>query len=222
MANTFGDNPFWFERFFPNNLTSLIPEAKTENFEISTIEMDAERVRFEKMKSAFDGHYKETYALRAGKYVRLISKKADQIMMSNTPMEMETQVDFVRSAKGKVFIAGLGIGMVTLAIQDNPEVTEITILEKEQEVIDLVAKHLPFNKKVKIVQGDAFTFKTPEQFDILYFDIWNTISADNYREMKALTKLYRKNKVKGGAIIHWRQSDCRKLAREDAKGNWRF
>lgn len=217
MANIFGDSPMWFEKFFPKNLTELIPDGTTENFKVSTFELDEHFVNFEKMRSAISGRYRETYALRAGKYLRLYSLKENQIVMSNTPMEMETNVNFVTVAHGNVFVAGLGIGLVLLAIQNKPEVTEITILEKEQEVIDLIAKHLPLNSKVKLVKGDAFTYKTDEKFDVLYFDIWNSISAENYEEMKALTKLYRKNKAKGGTIAHWRKDDCRKLAEEDRR-----
>ena len=36
--------------------------------------------------------------------------------------------------------------MIIMAIQDKPEVNSITVIEKNQEVIDLVASQLKFNE----------------------------------------------------------------------------
>lgn len=38
--------------------------------------------------------------------------------------------------------------MIIMAIQDKPEVNSITVIEKNQEVIDLVASQLKFNEKL--------------------------------------------------------------------------
>ena len=64
-----------------------------------------------------------------GNYVRL--RHNGQIVMSNTGMELRTNMDFCLKANGDVLIGGLGIGLIILAIQDNPEVRSITILEKK-------------------------------------------------------------------------------------------
>lgn len=133
------------------------------------------------------------YYLPDGEYVRLIS--GSDCVMSNTPMEERTNRDFVIKANGDVFIAGLGIGLIVLAIQDKEEIKSITILEKYPEVIELVSKQLPLNKKVKIIQGDVFEYEFPKgtKFDTIYFDIWSWISDDIYNdEMKLLKKKYRK------------------------------
>ena len=41
--------------------------------------------------------------------------------MSNTYMERWTNMNFCDYAHGDVLIGGLGIGLIILAIQDNPE-----------------------------------------------------------------------------------------------------
>jgi spermidine synthase len=107
-----------------------------------------------------------------------------------------TNSRFIWNANGDVFIAGLGIGLIVLAIQDKEEVKSITILEKYPEVIELVGKQLPLNNKVKILQGDVFEYNFPKgtKFDTIYFDIWNYVNSDVYEEMKALKKKYRKYK----------------------------
>jgi spermidine synthase len=114
--------------------------------------------------------------------------------MSNTPMEERTNIDIVYKANGDVFIAGLGLGMIILPIQDSSEVKSITILEKYPEVIELVGSQLPLNNKVKIIQGDVFEYEFAKgtKFDTIYFDIWNYVNEDVYEEMKVLKKKYRK------------------------------
>lgn len=63
-----------------------------------------------------------------GNYVRLCHN--GQIVMSNTHMERWTNMNFCTHAHGDVLIGGLGIGLIILAIQDNPEVHSITVIEK--------------------------------------------------------------------------------------------
>ena len=129
-----------------------------------------------------------------GNYVRLTH--GGECVMSNTSMEERTNLDFVRKANGDVFIAGLGIGLILLAIQDKEEVKSITVLEKYPEIIELVGTQLPLNEKVKIIQGDVFEYEFPKgtKFDTIYFDIWNYVNSDVYEEMQELKKKYRKYK----------------------------
>jgi hypothetical protein len=134
------------------------------------------------------------YYLADGKYVRLCDRTG--CVMSDTDMEKRTNRDFVYYANGDVFIAGLGIGLIVLPIQEKEEVKSITVLEKYPEVIELVGKQLPLNDKVKIIQGDVFEYEFPKgtKFDTIYFDIWNYVNEDVYEEMKLLKKKYRKYK----------------------------
>ena len=52
--------------------------------------------------------------------------------------------------------------MILMAIHDNEAVKSITVLEKHQEVIDMIAPQLPLNDKVKIICADVFEWK-PEK-----------------------------------------------------------
>ncbi len=89
-----------------------------------------------------------------GKYVRLLKGSGlfTEVIMSNTPMEMRRNAEFVRKAHGNILIAGLGIGMILLAIQDKPMVKSITVVEYSPEVMQMVLPQLPLNNKVKVVQ----------------------------------------------------------------------
>ena len=131
-----------------------------------------------------------------GEYVRLCNKYGD-CMMSNTPMEKRTNMQFVDNAHGKVLIGGLGIGMILLAIQDKENIEKITVIEKHQDVIDLVKPQLPLNEKVEIINADIFEFTPSEKYNTIYFDIWDYINSDIYKEqMKPLISKFRKYLVK--------------------------
>lgn len=135
------------------------------------------------------------YAFRSGvdpgNYIRLMHD--GKLVMSDTDMEKRTNAEFCSKAHGDVLIGGLGIGLIVLAIQDKPEVNSITILECNQDVIDLVATQLPLNNKVKIVNADVFIWKPDKgiRYDTIYMDIWPLISKEIYqKEMRVLKKKF--------------------------------
>ena len=125
-----------------------------------------------------------------GEYVRLFVNGS--LAMSNTDMGVRTDRGFMLDAHGDVLIGGLGIGGIVFCIQDKPEVNSITVLEKSQDVIDLIMSQQTFNEKVKIICADVFEWKPmPDyRYDCIYMDIWNTISRDEYEQMKTLKRRY--------------------------------
>ena len=125
-----------------------------------------------------------------GTYVRLMC--AGEVVMSNTNMEKRTNFSFCHDAHGDILIGGLGIGMIILAIQDKPEVKSITVIEKNEEVIEMVASQLNFNEKVNIIHADVFDWRPDKgnKYDMSYMDIWSYINEDVYEEMKQLKRKY--------------------------------
>lgn len=135
--------------------------------------------------------YAILHGIPCGKFIRLTHRGS--VVMSDTDMEKRTNSAFVRNAHGNVLIGGLGIGLILLAIQDNPEIEKITVIEKNKEVIELVADQLPLNEKVEIVNADVFEYIPTERYNTIYMDIWNYINSDVYkREMKPLISRHRK------------------------------
>lgn len=121
-----------------------------------------------------------------------VLRQGEDVVMSNTSMEKRTNLYFSKVAHGDVLIAGLGIGMILLEIQNKDHVKSITVVEKNSEVIELM-KDLPLNQKVTIIHDDIFTWKPKgKTFDTIYFDIWNYINREVYLEMKDLKKRYRR------------------------------
>lgn len=166
------------------DMTEILEDRKIGDFAIS---------KFEITENDFRAIYRD--GIPVGKYVWLTHNS--ECVMSNTPMEKRTNREFVCNAHGNVLIGGLGIGLIILAIQEKEEVSHITIVEKNKEVIDLVADQLPLNEKVEIVNADIFEYVPTEKYNTIYIDIWNWVDSDIYREeMKPLIQRYRKHLVK--------------------------
>ncbi len=192
-------------------LTKNYSTIDGERFKIKVFNLNEKEVKIAKLRDMFNGTY-ECSDLISGDYVQLIDKDAGQCVMSNTYMEEVTNSNFVYDAKGDILIAGLGLGLIVQLIQDKSQVNSILIIEKYQEVIDLVSSQIKFNSKVQIIQGDIFEYSSNKKFDVIYFDIWNTICADNYSEMKKLNMKFRSyKKSKECLMFSWRDKCCKKL-----------
>lgn len=145
-----------------------------------------------------------------GDYVRLLIN--GRTIMSNTPMEYLTNLEFIQNCYGDILVAGLGMGMVLMEIVDKPDVRSVTVIEKNQDVIDLVQPQLPLSGKVRIINADIYNFSTPKMFDYIYFDIWWSIAPESYIfEMPILTKRFERNlkvsKRKFKRILCWGQNE---------------
>lgn len=126
--------------------------------------------------------YSEIYGLGFFKeefpYLQLV--KDGKIWMSITPYEIETMRQPIQAAKGKVLTFGLGLGYFAFRCLLKEGVTEVTVVEKDQAVIELFKKELlpffPNKDKLKIVNTDAYDFikegKTKE-FDYLFIDLYH-------------------------------------------------
>ena len=161
------------------NMAEILEDRKLGDFELSHFEIKKNDM------------YAILHGILCGKFIRLTHRGS--IVMSDTEMEKRTNSEFVRNAHGKVLIGGLGIGLILLAVQDKVEVEKITVIEKNREVIDLVASQLPLNGKVEIVNANVFDYVPSEKYNTIYMDIWNYINQDVYQEqMKPLISRYRK------------------------------
>lgn len=133
-----------------------------------------------------------------------------EVVMSNSMMERLSNYHFVKAAKGDVLVAGLGMGMILLALQKKKNVKSITVVEIDEELRDLVMKGLRkrLNKKVKIEIGNIFQYHTKKKFDFIYCDIWNQITGTNLPEMNALRWKLSSFLKKDGNLSNWRENDC--------------
>lgn len=144
--------------------------------------------------------------LNCDTYTRLLIN--GELWMTDAEYELATNYDAVRSARGDVLIAGLGIGFILRPMLAKPEVSSVTVIERSADVIALVSPHFP---AVKVIEADAYAWEPPSKaFDFIYFDIWpNVPNADDLADIKALKTRYRKALRKGGKSAAW----CESIAR---------
>lgn len=134
------------------------------------------------------------YYMYDGDYVRLYVN--NQLMMSDTNMERTSNYEFIRYANGDVLIAGLGIGLIIFNILKKDNIKTITIIENNQDLIDVIAPYFKDYPNVKIIHGDIFEWVPDKgiKYDTIYFDIWPDICEDNLDEIKILHNKF-KNKI---------------------------
>lgn len=171
--------------------TSTVPDGEKGDWCISKFEIksDSYGMTMHNIRAAMNGN---TYlAVKPGKYKRLTHKNRG-VIMSNTPMEVSTAYEAYANATGKVLITGLGMGMVLEGILSKPDVTYVRVIEKEQDVIDLVAPHFKNDPRVEIICADAYIYKPAkgERFDYAWHDIWDDICVDNLKLMSKLSRHY--------------------------------
>jgi len=168
-----------------------VPDGTSGKWEISTFTILENDTAFKiyNLRETFKGTHR--YIL-PGTYKKLT--KDGHVIMSNTPAEIEDHIIFFNNAKNSkiVLINGLGLGMVVKKLLDNGVVEEIIVIEKSQDVINLVAPSYKDEKKVTIIHADAFTYKPPKgkKYDAVWSDIWEYISEDNLIEMTELRTKY--------------------------------
>lgn len=152
----------------------------------------------------------------SGRYVRLM--QSHTVVMSDTFMERMTNYDVVRQARGNVFVAGLGIGMILVPILAKPEVRIVMVAERFDEVIEMVEPqlraYLPADQaaKLTVVKLNALSMEPLNGWDTIYFDIWPTMNSDNYEEMKLLHRKHNRRRNPGAWIESWRRDEVRRLA----------
>ena len=138
----------------------LISVAKINNFEIKSFQNKAEYI---------DGYM---YRKKEKLDINILELHGpNNIWMRISPMEIESSYMFIKQAKRKIGIVGLGLGYVVQELLKKKEVEEIIVYEIEKDVIDLYYSNFPKNKKVKIINEDAYKAKGRE-FDYFYVDIY--------------------------------------------------
>lgn len=143
-----------------------------------------------------------------GKVAKLLVR--GQLVMSDSYHERRSNSYAVHMAKGDVLVAGLGMGMILHPILDKENVRTVTVIEKEPDVIALIQPSLP-SPKLAIIQADIFLWKPPKgaKYDMIYFDIWPDMCADNLPEMAKLHQRFKFYKAPGAFMDSWCRAEIK-------------
>lgn len=111
-------------------------------------------------------------------------------LMKISNIEIESSYMFIKYAKGKVGIVGLGLGYVVNELLKKKEVEKVIVYEKEKEVIDLYNLTFKEDKRLKIINEDAYKAKK-DKFDYFFVDIYNyKLSNQVVEDYKTFNKLH--------------------------------
>ncbi|MBV9932455.1 MAG: hypothetical protein JO013_16135 [Alphaproteobacteria bacterium] len=128
--------------------------------------------------------------------------------MSLMPVEIESQEIGISCAAGHVAIMGLGMGWAAAATALRPEVTAVTVVERD---VDLIALHAALDlfgrlpdgagAKVRIVASDAFDWSPDAPVDLLMPDIWlNLVGGDRIGDVRRMQQ-----KIGAQGVYFWGQ-----------------
>ena len=135
------------------------------------------------------------------KNVALLDAEQDELWMSVTPMELESQAPAIAAAHGNVLVGGLGMGVYLYNVMQKSNVKRILVIERDESIIDML-----FQNGMKhwggvywtIVVGDILDTKIESEvskhgpFDFGYFDIWpNLGDARAWNDIRFMAELYK-------------------------------
>lgn len=177
-------------------LCTILPEIEKDGLKLQHFQLTEKEVSWERTRNSRE------YWLVAGlkfnyTYTKLIYD--NELWMSDTPMEQNTNREFLNNANGDVLVYGLGIGLIIFPLLNDPEIKSITVVELDKRVIDFILPSIKLQdteNKLTVIQGDADIyyqqFEKNRKFDTIYFDIWPSITTDNYEHIKTLERKHRK------------------------------
>ena len=114
------------------------------------------------------------------KFSYLALTEGNNIWMSLNPNEIETMKPFINKGKGNVLVLGLGMGYVPYMLALKNCVKSITIVEKDQNIIDLfnafIWPKFTNKEKIRIVKDDALEYVKKQKeatCDYIFADLWH-------------------------------------------------
>lgn len=130
-------------------------------------------------------------------------KEGHKAWMSITPNEIFTMENSIKEAFGNVLTLGCGMGYFAYMVSEKDDVSHVTIVEKEQDVIDLftnfILPQFAHKDKITIIKADAFDYMEQlkdGKYDFCFADIW-TGNNDTvpYLKLKKLCKRFQQMKL---------------------------
>lgn len=137
------------------------------------------------------------------KYPAIGQSSIQSTWMSVSPNEVFTMEKAINNAKGKVLTLGCGIGYFAYMASLKEEVESVTIVELEQNVIDLfktfILPQFENKDKITIIKADAIEYMSnikDGEFDYCFADIWIGINdIVPYFAIKEIGRKLQKTKI---------------------------
>jgi hypothetical protein len=105
-----------------------------------------------------------------------ITNPPGELVMTDSPDELNTHLEFMLRARGRVLVTGLGLGCVVRGCLANPAVEHVVCIERDGDVLKMVQPHMP-TKGLTILRGDAVSWVrnnvARQRFDCAWHDLWS-------------------------------------------------
>ena len=172
-----------------------IPEGQSGQWKVERFTVSQEEAKSYNLVAQIQAMQGRPFRpIEPGNYVRL--KRGEQVVMTNTPSELEDLEFWPSKVTGQVLINGLGLGIVAEMALQKPEVVCVTVIEIDKDVIKLVYPYLQkkYGDKIEFHWADAFGWNPPRgvRYNVVWHDIWDNICSDNLEGMKKLKRKYAK------------------------------
>ena len=195
-----------------------VPDGKKGAWEVGSFIVSKQDENLHNLRCQLNGH--QSRMIEAGKYKRLM--RDGQTIMSNTPAEINDHIEFFRQAKkrgGDILINGLGLGVAVTELLSYDNVKTVTVIELDKDVIALTGPTFAHNKRVTIINADAYKYKPAKgvNFTCIWHDIWDDINTDNLKEMTRLVRKYQQKCQWHGS---WAKDECLVQKRREKVGYW--
>ena len=135
------------------------------------------------------GYFEKEY-----EYITLSYK--DNIWMLISPHEINTMKKSIQEASGNVITFGLGLGYYAYMISNKEEVKSVTIIEKDENIIELFNRYIypqfKNKEKIKIINEDALKYINikPFPYDYAFVDLWRDVDDGLQLYVKMLKKSF--------------------------------
>lgn len=106
------------------------------------------------------------------KNVTLRHRPTGVVWTSLSPMELESQALHLDAMRGEVVFGGLGMGALAYSALQKPEVTRVTVVERDHEIVDALYHFASLSKwknvaKLNVVFADVLCYRHPRPVDVL-------------------------------------------------------
>ncbi len=133
-----------------------------------------------------------------------------RVWMSVVHSEIASMAAGIAAAHGRVVTFGLGLGYYAFMAAAKDDVSHVTVIEKNPDVIALFETYIlpqfPFAEKIEIIEADAFQFLEETEdgaYDFGYADFWEGTEDGTLLYLKFLQKAKQFVKTK---FAYWIES----------------
>ena len=117
-----------------------------------------------------DGIRYKYYCLMTPITVTALKIENKTVMVDDIPHYFG-MVNHAKYYSGTVLVAGLGLGLIVHTLAQNPKVDRIVVVERSQDVIDLIGPLIP-TQNLEIVHADWYKYNPDFRPDGVFYDLF--------------------------------------------------